>query len=112
MKQTEEHLKIYNLFIKALNEHSTHLKPAPETIKRLDAQDARMDDFFKLIRNHVEAEDKYRKEELQPLIDAWKEYTTFGVVSKRVFSGSIKLLIGITVIIGSIVGLKEWINRP
>lgn len=111
MQHTEENIEIYQIVLKALDEHAAHHKPSPETMRRFKEQDERMDKFFAAMNGHLEAEDRYRKEELQPLIDAWKEYTAFGSVSKRVFSGAIKFLIGMSVIIGSIYGLKEWVKK-
>lgn len=99
------------MMLKALDEHAAHHKPSPETIKRLDDQDDKLSGLFELIQKHMDDEREYRREELQPLIDAWKEYAGFGSVSKRVFSGTIKFLIGISIFVGSIYGFKEWIKK-
>ena len=111
MKNQEEKLEMYQLVLKALDEHAAHHTPSPETLKRFVEQDERMDKLYESMNLHLESEEKYRREELQPLIDTWKQYTGFGVVSQRVFSGTIKFLLGVSVFIGSLYGLKEWIKK-
>lgn len=111
MQEEQKNSEMYMLMLKALDEHAAHHKPSKETIKRLDGQDDKLGNLFTLIQKHMDDEKEYRRKELQPLIDAWKEYAGFGAVSKRVFSGTIKFLIGIGVIFTSTYALKEWIKK-
>lgn len=111
MTPKEKNFELYQIVSKAINDSAAHHKPSPDTLKRFQEQDARMDEIVAMMKQHMSEETRYRKEELQPLIETWKQYTGFGIVSQRVFSGTIKFLLGASVFIGSLYGLKEWLKK-
>jgi|GEM_PF-4291709 len=77
-----------------------------------------------IVQTHMKADEEYQKQDilhrqedlafrkkLEPVIVAWEDYNAFGKISQKVFSGAVKFLLGVTVIIGSVIGLREWFKK-
>jgi len=88
-----------------------------EIIKHLDTFPQRkfelettLNEIKTLIKQHIESEALYRQR-MDPLVVFWEDSTRWGKISKRIFGGIVGFFLGMAVIVGTIIGFKEWIKK-
>ena len=88
-----------------------------EIIKHLDTFPQRkfelettLNEIKTLIKQHIESEALYRQR-MDPLVVFWEDSTRWGKMSKRIFGGIVGFFLGMDVIVGTIIGFKEWIKK-
>ena len=88
-----------------------------EIIKHLDTFPQRkfeletaLNEIKTLTKQHIESETLYRQR-MDPLVVFWEDSTRWGKISKRIFGGLVGFFLGMAVIVGTIIGFKEWIKK-
>ena len=84
-----------------------HLDTFPQRKVQLETT---LSEIKTLIKQHIESEALYRQR-MDPLVIFWEDSTRWGKMSKRIFGGVVGFFLGMAIIIGTVIGFKEWIKK-